>query len=707
MPGHIRSIVIVGLLLAVALTGSARVDAQVPFGVGKTYGEALVNAQINGALMDAAAQAGRDLSGLRNLNIELAQRIAFARSAYWQAIYAGKDVTTLEANYLTALWQKDLYFFLIHATNLASEAQGGGRGLGSLINMLTFTDLDGGIPGFARHEFESWATEAYRLYATGGLDAGLSATHPSYVIYNKRRNLAEFIFENPFSPLRSTDPQEYYAGWLLATDNVRSIAEGYAESAAARRIVGTEPFDRVVADLRRNRLGRWEEDFSRARLRSRQGRPVLRLEVADWQMTRHDPDKYALYLIKRWTGRSWEEAEALHGARVRRLGRDVVANAVREAYAQADDPNGKIVADPYQQQRQTGLLLDPIAERFGQFTIWEDALDVAVARMDRTRMRQAMLDYLAGAPGGGTPAERYARIISAVDETLLLAAFHHKQAMGLLPLIGYHEDTNSARPLAFAEELRILEGFAAARDDRTYAVRELLGVDQGPLPTPIERAVASFQQRVATHGEAAVLKAARTTRMSATMTHKGIEQNGDAFRRLLGEGANVVNERAREQRKGNLERTVRMLAGAYTGLLANAVLAHYVNQELAAIQANADASRGSNALLQRSQASDIARSKLVAAAERATSTLQRAAAAYERFESSGVDADKREAETARKALTDELRFAYDLLLATDKTEAGEIARRYGFASVLDQHLKSSGDVLKAVNDVLTLYGATN
>ncbi|HYC92452.1 MAG TPA: hypothetical protein VEO54_24815 [Thermoanaerobaculia bacterium] len=477
-----------------ALNLVAAFAAQASIGVGRTWLEAHTHAQMNAWQRQQAAKLGQALREVSQEKAELTLDIAAAREAYWKRAAAGSDLAGVEMRYRELLWRKDLHYLTVAMADALKPfgRRGPIRGVGSLMDVATLR-IDGGIHAYARETFDGWTAVTIQALLNKPFEAAMEESASAYADYIARRDVAEYLFKSASSPLRSTNNDEYLVGFLLASESSATPAEAQQRSQAMRRLVGKNAFDRAVDDARQHPQ---PNHYHGDRL--------------DWIATRHDPQLYAIQLIKRWTRQDWDWAVAAHKARVARLGDDA-AQAVRAAFESANEAGAPCVGDPDRQRQKTAYLYDCVAERLGPQVLWNDAFDIALANMNRREMRAQMLRELARVRGEGSPEERYARITAVVAEPVLLAAMYQKNNGGVPPLVG--TDRRRAPNYGpFGEEMRLIEVFGALHDARSFAVacvaqadrpREKGFVDVSSLDR-LERAVTTYEKLVETRGADAV-----------------------------------------------------------------------------------------------------------------------------------------------------------------------------------------------------------
>ena len=633
-----------GLLLSILALTAPTVSGQVGF--GRTYGEAMMRAQQNAAGRAMWAQVGRDIAAYAEEKENLSRALTEAREQYWIAAAAGPVAEELEQHYQETLRQKDFHYLGLEFINHVSRGIQGSStaNLGTLIDGLTDFASGGrseveGIQPFAQSAFDDWIGHLKNLWPEHDFDlpAAMMAGRETYADYVERRDVAEYLFENPNTPLRADDNREFLVGWLLATNSSASFQLAALRMQAMLELVGQEAFDRAVEAARGGRL---EPDGVKPNSPYDPTRVIgsaFRDRTLDWLATQHDPDLYAIQLIKRSTGTDWKWANAVHRARIARLG-STAKTAVQEAFRDASDPDADCVGDPNLQFDKTSRLSDCVADKLGPLTLWADAHDVAATRLDRVAMKARMLEHLATAPDRGDAETRYLRITETVDETALLASLHHQQEWGLWSLVGGEKRRGRWSP--FEEELRIFEFFAAAREARSFAVLLLAQSEQGDPLSRLEQAPDSFQQRAASLGEDRLLSAARA--VAQQVQPRRVLSLGKTYRQEIGEGAAVAAETQRELRVARVKSLRGSIGRNFTGLpFESPLFYHYRKAGLSA---------------------DEAKQKITAHGERAEAAFATAVSALERYETNGHTADRQAGLEARDALMEEIESAHQAWL---------------------------------------------
>lgn len=344
------------------------------------------------------------------------------------------------------------------------------------------------------------------------------------------QDFQESLFADPESPLYSHDNERFFAGWLLATGSSGTPRAAAKRTAEMLQALGREAFDRGVDAARAFKTV--EE------LRGGGPYPVAPVLIAEWGATRDEPDLYALYLIKRFTYSDWDWAKAAQKARAKRVSKETLAESMRKAFHFANRLGAGCVGDPIRQDRNQSSLYDCVAIDLGPLTIWNDAYDVSIARMNAGEMRSRMLRVLRGSPGSGTPETRYKRLTGVISEPVLLAALHHMDH-GALESMVHTQRRLDTRP--FEEELRLMEVFAAIQDERSFAVLSIArDDDDGSYVEKLENAVATYEQLVTSQGAEAVRAASKSIRDDVLRLGKDLEElpifagYGDLFLQSLG-----------------------------------------------------------------------------------------------------------------------------------------------------------------------------
>src|SRR5262249_29522090 len=153
---------------------------------------------------------------------------AEARDAYWSKAITGADAREEAAVFRKELWRKDLYFLTVHVMNQLAPNRGHVyqlRGMGDIADFVSGPPIDGGIQPYAKKEFDEWATSVCQVVGSQDFAEALKAAFDKYEKYQIRRDVAEYLFSCRYSPLLSSDWEDYLIGWYVADKECDTIAE--------------------------------------------------------------------------------------------------------------------------------------------------------------------------------------------------------------------------------------------------------------------------------------------------------------------------------------------------------------------------------------------------------------------------------------------------------------------------------------------------
>jgi hypothetical protein len=220
---------------------------------------------LEGHMMAAAANFEKLALAIGEQNryiTELSARLVKSRGLYWAQYPNGAELKTIEREYAQALFDKDMVFLV--GSFLLSQRNPGNASLNFVINTLiespSHSDLDGGIFSIAASQFEEWVSAfAGAVRRADDREAALVESLPLFLKYKARRDMAEFIFVNPKSPLLrpDADPAGYARYWLVATGGSPSLEEASTWVSGLISDVGADKLAMAVRVARSyTRLGR-------------------------------------------------------------------------------------------------------------------------------------------------------------------------------------------------------------------------------------------------------------------------------------------------------------------------------------------------------------------------------------------------------------------------------------------------------------------
>lgn len=694
------------LFFVIAVAGAFPPSLNAALGAGKTSAEALMNAKFNAFLQKNAMETGKAWAEAINSKRDWSREIETARISYWSA-ESDEARSALAENYSAKLFAKDWWFMMLYLANSWKgnpNANSSIKGYGDAIDLMTGGKIDGGILPYADLAFEKWASAmAHRLPPkllrdpADFLNAFLE-TKDIYQDYRIRRDVAEFIFRNPRSLLKSESAQEFLTGWLLATDSCANLDDAEKEVAEIVKLCGEKPVQTTATTLR--------EEYTFQKIAGELTGSFSR-RYTDWLLCRSDPELYGIYLIKRWTQTDWKWSAAVLDARMKRIGRERVLKELSSALKKADDPNSKCQGDPYKQFETMKGFEDCVADELGLFTLWNDAFDVASQQLDRAQAKIQLLEMLVSEPTGESAERRYDQIIRVVDEDILLAGVHQHRTKGAALFDGIKR--NPDQKSSGSEELiYILQGFSCAIDDRAFVALALANTPDSGRSSPapplhrLEDGIAQYNSYVGKLGEIKVMEIAHVMRAKAVRYGRVMESGRmlpayEALKRLFGDGDSIGQQRMRamrqEQMMGCIVQINQELGDKIGGIRHDAAFNRFYNENLRANQHDATA---------RKNAYDSAVKANRESIENVVKAFQNSIKALEKYEQTGNAADLASAEVYKKIVTSEIETAYKEV-STDP-QLNEVAKRMGYGDALKLHLKqNSGGVLARVNAVFAMY----
>jgi hypothetical protein len=225
------SLIIVSLLLCIHFETACQV---VFAGTFKQLG----HFQMKNNMINALESLGR----LRQMRAANQSELDAARNAFWKE---PNNPTYLE-NYANCLYAKDLYFLNIELGNAVS---GGYRSHVETVIGLG-ESFDGGIGHLCDFEYYKWAksvistfkSTSSNLFDVQALKNSVEKNMDGYAAYVKKRDLHEFLFKNPNSPLLRGDALQYITAAKIAVSLCEDDWETCTQSVTSE-LAGLSPDD--------------------------------------------------------------------------------------------------------------------------------------------------------------------------------------------------------------------------------------------------------------------------------------------------------------------------------------------------------------------------------------------------------------------------------------------------------------------------------
>lgn len=457
------------------------------------------------------------------------------RQQFWSEYQTGRVKPETQTEYLNLLSSKDMYIFMLRMQNVLHQVLGGEKGKvfdgpGDVIEYISGGKLDDGIPEYAYWAWARWEENCALIFEreitlratmAEALENALNESLPLYQAYQFRRDLAEYLFYNPLSYLKSTDPKLYHEAWLLATNIAADplIAREMSREVQAASTPGQ--FQQMISQLKANPL------FSFETLQ-RQTMPYYSQAMADWYLAKGDENLLPLYLIKRRNGCTWAMAKEIHQLRIQRHGAANIAAIQNIAFNTQGLAKNACVGDPdllIQQQiieKKTPRLHDCIAEQLGgDSELWQDIDAYAGSHLNQAEIKanfqlEIQHSMVGKLPDSPAPELLYQQITEYLNESLLLNALYYQRYFGGQLIKAEYVNTNAGDLLKIPTTemaVRLMEGLAHFRKDyRSAAVLALCeryhpSMNKTDFPTRILQAIQEYKKLEAQFGATAVTSA--------------------------------------------------------------------------------------------------------------------------------------------------------------------------------------------------------
>jgi hypothetical protein len=411
--------------------------------------------------------------------LDLQIQLNKVRREYWTLYPNGNGIEAVKLKYEGLLTLKDLHeLLMVEMPRLLTSNERPDsflRRFRGVFNFVAGGSIDAGIHPYASRDFEGFAND---FWMSAFFDKPVSGTIHTYEEYLRTRNRAEYLFYNPYTPLDSKDHKVAMAALLCALDNQLSAEVAIQEVRGAIRLVGSERFDEAAKYAMRQ--------WPREQVVTGKGElsPESTIRVFSWIATRHDPNLFALYLIRRKSLCSWETAEQVLATRIKRHGKEKFDAIAKEVWQAANVGSDSCIGDPELDMGKNRFNpTDCIASRLGSNEIWHDVYAMTDTSLNdkKTNCEEFAKGLWSGEEVSSTFQEQTEAASSVFEEILgeeLIGragfAFSNR-FLHLLHDEPYYQPEWSSSALqrvagARYGLFRLCEGFSAISDPKKFAV---------------------------------------------------------------------------------------------------------------------------------------------------------------------------------------------------------------------------------------------
>lgn len=484
----------------------------------------------------------KSFEAVRKANVALSleeEKLAGVRRNYWKGYPNGTNIEAYREEYLDRLFEKDIYLLFKEFNNFINEALDPGlrnstvKSYQDIFALIRGKEYDNGYDRIAEQHFKRWVRSVENYWgknATGLSDVNtfyksLEANLDSYIEFIEVRDKAEYLYRNPLSPLNSSDPITWYKGLMLASglcldlDQCKDFYQQLISVFSEQEIAGG------VSAYRRQYPDRDSRYFAKnIYLHSP-------LQKIDWLISKNDPSLYALYLIKRRTNFPWAWTKIIHQNRVKRYGADKVKDILQQVWQNAGNMEFKCVGDPDAMMnlrfgagktgRDNSIIIsaDCVAQQLGQDVLWTDLEDFPLSTADLAKAKQDLINDLEKYQPSNkqlniSTSARYQRLISVMNESVLLRAYYFQKYYGSALTLGdsgdlltkvFEEDQSATDFFIGLESL--LVGLANLQKNYATIAAAMFSKDYGHLSMErYELAITDFLELEFQHGRATVLE---------------------------------------------------------------------------------------------------------------------------------------------------------------------------------------------------------
>ena len=529
------SLFLVIILSGIFNTGSAQI-----------YGEGETVSSIMAESIDRSAKA---LVNLASVKAEMKRALNTTRKNYWARYPNGPDLKKYAREYQLLLHQKDLLIFRMGFVKYVNKAAfQSDNALTIWAEKLTGGEVDGGISDYAKDEFKLWAARiakewgktARNLYDHETLAKVMNDHKDLYAVYVAKRDLAEYWFHNPNTPLESLDTETYLTNLLLMGGAFTRFEDCRSYYQKLTRYISPVLIAQGVREFRRK--GRHSELAYLERAGSGFNHLV---ELIEWHISKYDRQTYALYLIKRRFLCDWDLAAEILSNRVTRYGQTHITDAMTKVWRHSSNLDSICIGNPNdfgikdRLQIPEGLSrekanefrdrrdrcsenTDCLAEYLGPNTLWYDLLDWVEGKKNIPQLRSAFVTELKrelATMGDHTrqPEALYRKITSVFNEDLLLSAFYVHKTMGKnleqSDAGGWYGGVHKAKGFFFANLVDgtfwLLDGLVSVKPDFQTMMANVFRTSYfgEPMLTQVDKAIADFNQYQTKYGLESMRKA--------------------------------------------------------------------------------------------------------------------------------------------------------------------------------------------------------
>lgn len=400
--------------------------------------------------------------------------IANARQKYWAEFPNGKNIEEARKHFSHYLLVKDMLCFYIDfldyyhkgmsTKNTGSNAS---HSFSDIINLVSGGQIDGGIEPSAKGIFTYWTNEVKYTWSTtakgmmdiDALNKALEHNIEIYLEYVGKRDRSEYLFNNPNSPLLSTDPATYLKGFLLTTNVTKDYDEANKYTNGLLKLISPAQLTTAINDFKINYIEYYSPYVTDL------GLNTLKPDVIyypfychlEWEIAKNSKQLYFLYLVKRKYGCDWGTAKDILNNRIKRYGAAQMEKIMVSLWANASNKDSTCFGSPYLTNVKHGELRskriptsekneDCIVKVLGPTVVAYDLFDIAAQKANKESLKNQLIEKLKQTPQLDSlnllsAAERYNNIIKVFDEKLLLYAIYLQNEMSIGFISALNEQT--------------------------------------------------------------------------------------------------------------------------------------------------------------------------------------------------------------------------------------------------------------------------
>lgn len=383
------------------------------------------------------------------LRAKMKTELEKAREEYWAASPNVSNDSPLATNYYYWLTARDVHTINIALANYIEHTIDPNKWSNTSLDVRGTADLlisfVGGkqndmIEPFARDTYKEWEESVITYWKDKGVGIFdgktlVKAYEDNATLYDAHFNkvwLAEYLFHNANSPLKSDNSKEVLKHILLIADNPGEIEKDtYLQELTT--YAGDEAITKGVQE--------WRNDYGQGEIwlhnLSKDARGNGFFRMLEWFIIKNSkPKVYALYSIKRRFLVSWQEAENILQNRVNRYGKEKVEMAVQRIWENRANRKYRCIGDPFDnrnERRLNEIGLDwysiksnedcLCAELGGNSVLWYDLYD----RMTTHNLEDLKSDFL---KRNEISSQEFTKLESVLSPQLLLFAEYLEHKYG-------------------------------------------------------------------------------------------------------------------------------------------------------------------------------------------------------------------------------------------------------------------------------------